>query len=70
MRIYLLAFCILFLTSCASSLFSVDKNSDVTNINTTVGEELIDLKKALDTGAITKEEYNEMKKKILDRDSE
>ena len=70
MRTYILAFCILFLTSCASSLFSVDKKSDVTNINTTVGEELIDLKKALDAGAITEEEYNEMKGKILERDSE
>ena len=69
MRTYIVAFCILFLTSCASSLFSVDK-TDVTNINTTVGEELIDLKKALDAGAITEEEYNEMKGKILERDSE
>ena len=69
MKNYILAFCILFLTSCASSLFSVDKD-EVTNINTTVGEELIDLKKALDIGAITEEEYNEMKNKILDRESE
>ena len=61
---------IVLLWSCASSLFSVDKKSDITNINTTVGEELIDLKKALDAGAITEEEYNEMKKKILDQDSE
>ena len=70
MKSCILAFSILFLSSCASSLFSVDKNSDVTNINTTVGEELIDLKKALDAGAITEEEYNEMKSKILERDSE
>ena len=70
MKSYILVLSILLLSSCASSLFSVDKKSDVTNINTTVGEELIDLKKALDSGAITEEEYNEMKKKILDRDSE
>ena len=70
MKFYILALSILLLSSCASSLFSVDKKSDVTNINTTVGEELIDLKKALDAGAITEDEYNEMKKKILDRDSE
>ena len=70
MKKYILAFCVLFLCSCASSLFSVDKNSDVTNINTTVGEELIDLKKAYDAGAITEEEYNEIKEKILERDSE
>jgi len=70
MKSFILAFSILFLSSCASSLFSVDKNSDVTNINTTVGEELLDLKKALDAGAITEEEYNQMKIKILERDSE
>ena len=70
MRTYILTFYIIFLTSCASSLFSVDKNSDVTNINTTTGEELIDLKKALDAGAITEEEFNAMKTKILERDSE
>ena len=70
MKPFILAFSILFLSSCASSLFSVDKNSDVTNINTTVGEELLDLKKALDAGAITEEEYNQMKIKILERDSE
>ena len=70
MKSYILALSILLLSSCASSLFSVDKKSDVTNINTTVGEELIDLKKALDAGAITEEEYNQMKSKILERDSE
>ena len=70
MKFYILALSILLLSSCASSLFSVDKKSDITNINTTVCEELIDLKKALDAGAITEEEYNEMKKKILDQDSE
>ena len=61
--------CILFLASCASSLIDVDKSSEVTNINTTVGEELIDLKKALDAGAISEEEYNSKKEKILARES-
>ena len=69
MRIYILAFSILFLTSCAS-LDLFNKKTEVTNINTTVGDELVDLKEALDAGAITEEEYNEMKKKILERDSE
>ena len=69
MKNYIIAiFCVLFLTSC--SLFSVDKNSDVTNINTTVGDELIDLKKALDAGAITEEEYNDMKEKIVNRNTQ
>ena len=34
---------------------------------TTTGQQLIDLKKALDSGAITKEEYEKERKKILDR---
>ena len=32
-----------------------------------VGQELIDLKKALDTGAVTDEEYSELKQKIMNR---
>ena len=34
---------------------------------TTTGQQLIDLKKALDAGAITKDEYDKERKKILDR---
>lgn len=34
---------------------------------TTTGQELIDLQKARDTGAISKEEYEEQRKKILER---
>lgn len=34
---------------------------------TTTGQELTDLKKALDTGAITQEEYEAQRKKILER---
>ena len=36
-------------------------------IQTTTGQELIDLQKALDSGVITQEEYDELRKKILDR---
>jgi hypothetical protein len=32
---------------------------------TTTGQQLIDLQKALDTGAITKEQYDQQKAKIL-----
>ena len=57
----------MFMTSCASiDLFN--KKSDVITITTTVGDELIDLQKALDSGAITQDEYNQMKEKILQRD--
>lgn len=39
-----------------------------TNVNTTTqGQELLDLKAALDAGAITQEEYDEQREKILDR---
>ena len=40
-----------------------------TNVRTTTqGQELLDLKAALDSGAITQEEYDEQREKILDRD--
>ena len=37
------------------------------SINTTAGQELMDLQKALDSGAITQEEYDELKLKIIER---
>jgi hypothetical protein len=43
-----------------------DIKSEVTT--TTVGQQLLDLKKALDAGAITQKEYERERKKILDRD--
>lgn len=40
-----------------------------TNVKTTTqGQELLDLKAALDAGAINQEEYDEQREKILDRD--
>ena len=38
-----------------------------TQIHTTTGQELMDLKEALDTGTITQEEYDELRKKIMGR---
>jgi len=67
MKSYIIILSILFFTSCASiDLFNKDTYS--TNITTTVGDELIDLQKALDSGVINQEEYDEMKEKILQRD--
>lgn len=42
--------------------------ADVTNQNTTVskGQQLIDLQKAYKSGAITKEEFEDQKKQVLD----
>ena len=42
-------------------------NPTHTEINTTTGQELIDLQKALESGAITQEEYDELRKKIMER---
>ncbi len=42
-------------------------HSDTTEINTTIGQELMDLQQALDSGAITQEEYDELKLKIIER---
>jgi hypothetical protein len=42
-----------------------DVKSEITT--TTVGQQLIDLKKALDGGAITQQEYERERKKILDK---
>ena len=39
----------------------------ITVINNTTGQELIDLKQALDSGVITQEEYDELKLKIIER---
>ena len=43
--------------------------ADVSNQNTTVseGQQLIDLQKAYKAGAITKDQYEDQKRKILDR---
>jgi hypothetical protein len=39
--------------------------SEVTT--TTVGQQLLDLKKAYDAGALTKDEYEKERKKVLER---
>ena len=45
-------------------------NEEVVEIHTTQGEELMDLKKALDSGAITQVEYDKLKTDIINRDYE
>jgi hypothetical protein len=42
-----------------------DVKSEITT--TTVGQQLIDLKKALDSGAMTQQEYEQQRKKILNQ---
>ena len=55
----------LMLSGCAWSIGSDKPHS--TAVRPTRGQELSDLKKAKDQGAITEEEYEAQKKKILDQ---
>jgi len=57
----------LFLMYCVGgSLIETSKDKTI-EIKTTTGQELNDLKVALDAGAITQAEYNKLKKKIVSR---
>jgi len=47
-------------------VFSVGGGKEVTSAHATRGQELIDLKKARDQGAITPEEYETKRRQILD----
>ena len=47
--------------------FNMGGGKTVTVVETTTGDELADLKKARDAGAITDAEYEELKKVILAR---
>ena len=44
-----------------------DVKSEVKATTTTTGQELMDLKKAYESGALTKDEYDKERKKILER---
>ena len=58
------------LISCMGGVKLIDINRSKTKtieIKTTTGQELSDLKEALDSGAITEKEYNKLKKKIVER---
>jgi hypothetical protein len=52
------------LTGC---VFSLGGSKEVTSTHATRGQELIDLKKARDQGAITSEEYEAKRRQMLDR---
>jgi hypothetical protein len=48
-------------------VFSLGGSKEVMSTRTTRGQELIDLKRARDQGAITPEEYEAKRRQILDR---
>ena len=70
-NILLVAFMPLLLMNCVTTGYtgwiSGSGGNITTVINTTTGQELIDLQLALDSGAITQEEYDELKLKIIER---
>jgi len=72
-KLIFITFISLFLMYCAGAFPFSSVNSHVSNtgntteIHTTTGQELLDLQQALDSGAITQEEYDELKLKIIER---
>ena len=48
-------------------VFSTNCNNDYTEIYATTGQELVDLKHALDSGSITQDEYDKIKKNIMEK---
>jgi len=65
-KLTVLALCGLFLLGVAAcGGGGADIKSEIST--TTTGQQLMDLKKALDSGAITQQEYEKERKKILDR---
>jgi len=57
----------LLLMHCIANPIFVKSPHANTYIHTTTGQELIHLQQALDSGAITQEEYDELKLKIIER---
>ena len=57
----------LLLMHCIANPIFVKSPHGNTYIQTTTGQELIDLQEALDSGVITQEEYDELKLKIIER---
>lgn len=56
---------IVMITSMVSCM-AIGTGGKKVNNNPTLGQELIDLKKAKDEGAISQQEYEELKKKLKD----
>ena len=57
----------IFLLATVAACGGGDADVETTTNNTTVGQELLDLQAALQSGAITQDEYDEQREKILSR---
>ena len=71
-RLIFITLILLLLTTCSTGGLNLcspysGQHSRFTSIHTTIGQELLDLQKALDSGAITQEEYDELKLQIIER---
>ena len=65
-HLVILAMCsLLLLGAAACGGGGAEMKSEVTT--TTTGQQLMDLKKAYDSGAMTKEEYEKERQKVLDK---
>jgi hypothetical protein len=60
-KILIVVSAVLFLAACGGG------DSDNTITTTTTGQQLVDLQKAYEAGALTKEQYDEQKEIILDK---
>jgi hypothetical protein len=60
------ALLVLVLITSMVSCMAIGTGGKKVNNNPTLGQELIDLKKAKDEGAVSQQEYEELKKKLKD----
>ena len=65
-RLALLAMCGVLMCGAVACGGGAEVQSKVSTA--TVGQQLLDLKKAYDSGAVTKQEYEQQRKKILEKD--
>jgi len=65
--VFAILFMAFLVTACGGGGADIESKQNIKT--TTTGQELIDLKQALDSGAISKEEYEEQREIILERGS-
>lgn len=63
-QVLIAAACLALLSSCSGGGAKMETKQDIKT--TTTGQELMDLQKAYESGAISKEEYEDQREKILE----